>query len=383
MTDPVAIARNLAPGLAERAGEFEAARRMPADVARQLAEAGLFRLCLPKYLGGLEASPRVIVETIEALATGDGSAGWCLMIGGTTGLVSAYLDKETAREVYGDPLTITGGVFAPRGKAKRDGDDYIVNGRWQWGSGSQNCSYLMGGCLCEGPDGAELLPNGLPNPRMMIVPMSEATILDTWHVSGLKGTGSHDFEIKGARVPRRRSVALVTDKPVADAPLYAFPIFGLLALGVSAVALGIGRGALNEVMGLSATRVPQGSRKVAAERPAVQADVARAEAEILAGRAFLLAAIEEAEHAVNASGAIPIPVRARLRLAATHGVTAAVRATDIAYTLGGGSAVYETSPLQRRLRDVHVATQHMMVADATRELTGRVLLGLETDASTL
>jgi alkylation response protein AidB-like acyl-CoA dehydrogenase len=184
-------------------------------------------------------------------------------------------------------------------------------------------------------------------------------------------------------VPVTRSVSITDERPVAEGALYAFPVFGLLAIGIAAVALGIARGALDEIERLATEKTPTGSRRLLAERPVVQAQIAEAEATAGASRAFLREVLDEAWTTARAAGAIPIALRGRLRLAATHATTASARAVDVAYTAGGGTAVYAESPLQRAFRDIHVVTQHMMVAPATWELAGRVLLGVDTDTTML
>jgi alkylation response protein AidB-like acyl-CoA dehydrogenase len=268
---------------------------------------------------------------------------------------------------------VTGGVFAPRGTALPVEGGYRVKGRWPFASGSQHCAWLMGGCLVR--------TDGPPSARMMIVPAAQARIEDTWRVAGLCGTGSHDLVIDDVVVPAARSVALGADPPRVEAPLYAFPVFGLLAVGIAGVALGIARAAIDELVRLAREKTPQGSRRALAERGVVQAQVAEAEALVRSGRAFLHEAIDQAWQAAEEEGAIAVGDRALLRLAATQATTNAARATDLAYT--GGTSIYLESPLQRCFRDVHVATQHVMVAGPTYELTGRVFLGLDADTSQL
>ncbi len=208
-------------------------------------------------------------------------------------------------------------------------------------------------------------------------------MIDTWRVSGLRGTGSHDIAAAGIELPVGRSASLISDRPRERGPLYAFPPFGLLAASIAAVALGIARGALDDIGGLAGAKVPTLSTRKLAERAATQQGVARAEAAVRAARAHLFDATERAWDAARAGGEIPVDLRVALRLAATHAVEASAGAVDAAYSLGGGSAIYDTNPLGRRFRDVHAATQHMLVAPSTWELTGRALLGLELDASQL
>lgn len=364
------------PRIRAAADEIETGRRLPLELVHALADAGVFRLCVPRSLGGVEAHPRELVDILATIAAADGSAGWCAMIGANAGVVSAYLAEPVAREIYGrDPRTVTGGVYAPRGAAVASDGGWRVSGRWPFASGSEHCAWLMAGCLVR--DG------GAPTARMMLLPAADVRILDTWDVAGLRGTGSHDMIVEDVFVPTDRSVCIVTDRPCADGALYAFPVLGLLAIGIGAVALGIARAAIDELVRLAREKTPQGSRRTLAERGVVQAQVAEAEALVRSGRAFVDDAIDRAWRAAETGGAIPTVDRVALRLAATHATTNAARATDLAYAAGGGTSIYATSPLQRCFRDVHVATQHAMVAGSTLELAGRVLLGLDTDVSQL
>lgn len=377
---PAALAP-LLPELAARAAEMEEVRRLPADLAAKLAATGVFRMVMPRRYGGLEASPRAIVESVEMVAAANASAGWCAMIAATTGLNAAYMAPEAAAAVYSDPLAITGGVFAPMGRASLEGDHFRVSGRWQWGSGSANCTWLCGGCTVWENGEMRRLPSGAPDARMMVFPASEAVLHDTWHVMGLKGTGSGDIEVAGILVPIGRSVSLVADPPHEPGPLYKFPAFGLLALGVAAVALGNARGALDAFAALAAVKRNQGSARVLAERATVQVAFAEAEAAWRAARAYLFAEIDRVWAIAQGAGAIPDTDRAALRLACTHMTRTGAEVCRTVYDLGGGAALFEASDLQRRFRDAHAITQHIVTAPATWELTGRILLGLPTDAS--
>lgn len=379
----MAAARSLAPRAAELAAQGEVDRRLPVELSEAIAEAGLYRLCVPAELGGGETHPRVLVEAVEALAAGDAAAGWCLAICATSGMLAGYLADDAAREIYGEPLSVAGGVFAPMGQALADGDSFVVSGRWRFCSNAENCDWLMGGCVVFDGKKPRLLESGRPDIRLVVFPREEVEVIDTWHVSGLRGTGSHDMAVKDLRAPAARSASLITDRPLIDAPLYAFPPFGLLAVAIAAVTLGIGRAALDDVLELAGAKTPTLSTRKLAERPATQAEVAQAEATLSGGRALLWQTIDEAFEAATAGSPLSVDLRARLRMASTHAVECATAAVDSAYRLAGGSAIYETSPLQRRFRDVHAATQHMLIAPATWELTGRALLGLQFDDAQL
>lgn len=373
--------RSLAPRLAAAAQEGEDARRVPAGISAELAEAGLYRLCVPAEFGGGEAEPRKLIEAIEALAVGDAAPAWCVAVCATAGMLAAYLPAEVAREIYGAKGSVAGGVFAPMGRAVADGDELTVSGRWRFASNIANCDWLMGGCIVFDGEKPRMGPGGQPDVRLVLMEKREIEVHDTWSVSGLRGTGSHDFSVAGLLVGAERSASLITDSPVALGALYTFPPFGLLAASIAGVALGTARGALHDLVELASAKTPSMSSRKLADRPDTQAGVARAEARLRAARAHLLGAIDRAWEEARADGAISLEARVGVRLSATAAVEAAAACVDDAYGLAGGSAIYEMSPLQRRFRDVHAATQHMLVGPATWELAGRALLGLELDDS--
>ena len=373
----------LLPVIAARAAEIEQARQLPADLAAQLVDTGVFKLCVPHELAGGEAPPPVLLEAIEAAARADGSVGWNIMIGATSGTTAAYLEPAAARLIHGSPRAVTGGIFAPRGKAVREGDGWRVSGTWQWASGNAQVQWMKGGCIAWEGGKPRMVRDGVPEVLTVYLPREQISFADNWYVSGLCGTGSCDMTVEDVFVPAAHALSLVRDRPRVDAPLYRFPVFGLLAMGCAAVALGIARGAIDDLVALAGAKVPTLARRPLAERAGTQAEIARAEAGVRSARAFLLEAIDAAWRDAERGVAIEIERRMALRLAATHATEASARAVDACYTLAGGSSVYRTSPLQRRFRDIHVITQHMMVAPPSYEVAGRVVLGLPTDPSML
>lgn len=373
---PVAVAESFAAEIRARAPEFEAARRMPSDLARRMAGAGLFRILVPAKYGGGQVHPRAFFETLETTARADASAGWCLMIGTTTGLLAASLSDAWARAIYVEhPDAITCGVTAPIGRAERVDGGVRVSGEWPFGSGCQISDWIGGGCLLfEAGEPAA----GEHGPRA-ILPLfraEEVEIRDTWHTSGLCGTGSHHIAVRDAFVPEGRW-SPIGERPLVDEMLYRFPTFGLLALGVSAVALGAARRAVDAFVELATDKVPTGSRRSLAEWSGAQSELARAVASVNSARAYTLQAIDEAWAQAESTGRISLRAKADLRLAATNNAWSAVDAVDRLYHAGGGSSIYRTNDLQRCFRDVHVATQHIMVTQRTFEAIGRVELGLD------
>ncbi|RKH13843.1 hydrolase [Corallococcus sp. CA053C] len=376
----LATAQALFPRLSARSDEIESARRLPPDLAAELAREGFFRMMLPESLGGLELPPAVSFQIIEAVAKADGATGWCVMIGASTALTSAWLPEAAAQAVFGAPDAITGGMAAPFGRAERVEGGYRVTGRWSWVSGGQHCQWLVGGAVVTEGGQPRMGPTGLPETRLCFFPAGSVVLHDTWFASGLCGTGSGDMEVKDLFVPEAYAFSLFSPRRVTS-PLYGFP-FGLLGMGIPAVALGIARRAIDEFITLSHQKTLVLERRQLAARPAAQEAVAVAEATVRSARAFVLEALHNL-YAESTRGPVSLSARAELRLAMTHATRSAARAVDGMYEAAGGSAVYRSSPLQRCFRDVHVATQHAYVAPPTLELIGGLLLGLDVPAPTL
>jgi alkylation response protein AidB-like acyl-CoA dehydrogenase len=368
----LARARAVGPIVRAHADDGEAQRRLPSPVVDALVAAGLMRLCVPAVYGGPEVTPMELVECIAAVAEHDGAAGWCVMIGSTTSSMSLFLDPGWAKEIYADPLVVTGGAAAPTGKGVRVDGGYRVSGRWMWGSGTQHCQWIVGGATMD--DGTY---------HLAFAPAAEVEILDTWYTAGLRGTGSNDFAMHDVFVPDGRSVVPGVTRPQVDSGLAHFPNFTLLAAGVAATLLGMARRAIDELVDLAQGKVPMFSSKTLAHSPHAQTDVARAEAALGAARAFLLDELSEAWTTALAGQRVPDARRARIRLAATYAARASADAVDLVYDAGGGSSVFSANALQRCFRDVHTATQHLQVSTRVYETVGRTLFGLETDTSML
>ncbi len=372
----VSMTDQLVPDIMARSDEIEREGRIPSDLAQTFAEAGLFRLAIPAVYGGSELHPADIIQVIEQLSRADGSAGWCAMIGISTALFAAFLPEASARELYAaNPNVITGGAIAPTGKAIEVEDNYRVTGRWQWGSGIQNCQWICGGALVMDGEQPRCFDNGVPQAHLMFFDAADVEILETWNASGLRGTGSHDFRVHDVIVPKERSILLGVSQPIIPTPLYRFPFFGLLASGVSAVSLGIARRSIAELVTLANGKTPAWQQNLLAERPRTQSLVAEAEAAVRSARSFVFETVEAAWHVAETGDPIPIEYRRDLRLAAVNATQQSAKAVDLMYEAGGGSSVQGTSPLQRCFRDVHVATQHIMVNPTVYEQTGKLYLG--------
>jgi alkylation response protein AidB-like acyl-CoA dehydrogenase len=365
------LARELAPVTEQR-------RSLPPELVAALREGGLLRGGLPTSLGGPGLPPAAVLGAAEAVAAGDASAGWCVSINATSSLLGAYLPAAGATEVFGDPRSVACGVWAPRGVARPVEGGLVVSGRWAFCSGVGHSDWMFAGC--------RLVPaeaDGPPMLRVVALPVGELRVLDTWHTGGLCGTGSNDVVAEEVFVPSRR-VLSVLDGPGPDVePLHRFPLFGFFALSIAAAALGNARGAVEDLVELAADKRSLGSSRSLAQRSATQSEVAKAEAALRAARLLFYDAVDQAWQAANRSEPVPTSARLGLRLAATHATRTSAEVVTAMYDLGGGSAIYRESALQRRLRDAHTATAHFQVNPATYELLGRLLLGLPTGVEQL
>jgi indole-3-acetate monooxygenase len=375
-------ARALAPQIRTCRDEIERERRLPASLVGAIAEAGLFRMWVPRSLGGGEVEPETLIEVVEEVARVDGAAGWCVMIAAGTGLVGGLLREDAGRTVFGHPLVATGGAIAPMGKAAVVEGGYRVTGRWPFGSGSPHCDWLVGNCVVFEGDAPRMIAEGVPETRVMLLQRGRFEIIDTWHTAGLRGTGSHDFAVRDLFVPAELSLSFA-EPPGQPGPLYRIPIFGLLALSVAAVPLGIARGAIDSFVALAGAKTPAMGRGILAERPVVQLHVAQAEALLRSARALLYETARDTWATVAGGGALTLEQRALVRLASTNATTASAQAVDLMYHAGGGSSVYATSPLERAFRDIHTATQHALVGQSTWETAGRVFLGQKVSTAAL
>jgi len=379
----LATAAQLSAAFATRSAEIEAERRIPADVSQQLAAAGFYRLAVPAAIGGLEVPPAINSQIIEILAQGDAACAWVTFIGATSGSALSGLPQAAAQRIFAAPDTMITGVFAPTGRAERTAGGFNVSGRWQWGSGSQNADWVLGGCRLFERGEPMLDEHGRPRTHMVVLPTSEIEHLDTWQVSGLCGTGSLDYQVAQTFVPDERVVGFVREGRVPVTPLYAFPNFTFLALGIGAVCLGIARSAIDTLIALGQEKKRVGSGRTIAHKSSAQVKLAEAEAALRSARLFYYDTINVAWQQALQGGRVSTEARRDVRLATTTAVTACTRVVDDMYTLGGGASVYKTSKLQIHFRDIHVATQHIMVAPTTLETIGGHLFGLDANVATL
>ena len=370
-TQPVVSrAREIADLARGMADEIDSGRRLPTELVGALRDSGLLRAGAPVEVDALELPAGTALRCAEEVARGDASAGWCVSIAITASLLVAYLPPVSRDELFGDGRGVAAGVWAPQGKARRVSGGVVVSGRWAFCSGITHADVLFAGCVLE------------DRPAVVALPTEQLKVLDTWHTLGLRGTGSHDSVADEVFVPDER-VLSIFDGPVIDRPLYRFPPFGFFAACITAAAMGNARAAIDNFVELASTKKGVAASRTLAERSTIQAAVATAESALEAARAGYYQAIDAVWQASRHEPPVSLESRARLRLAATHGVRASADVVRTMYDLAGGSAIYDGAPLQRRFRDAFTATAHFQVNEASRELPGRILLGQATEAAML
>ncbi|RPI52956.1 MAG: hydroxylase [Acidobacteria bacterium] len=373
-TSIVGNIRHLVPTIRARRNDIEQARRLPADVAAALRQTGIFSLGVPRAIGGEEASPIELMQAIETVAAADGSAGWCAMIGLSGNLSAGYMNERGAKETWSDPAAPTAGIAAPAGTAVRVDGGVRVGGRWSFASGITHCDWVWAGCMVMDNGKPHMTPMG-PEIVHVSMPVKEVQIHDTWHVSGLCGTGSNDFSATDIFIPNHRIFALLDPSGHRSEPLYRMPPLSLFVFQVGSVSLGIARAALDDLTQMAQSKMPTMYTTPLADRPVAQIQLARAEAALGGARAFLYSTAEEMWNTVTAGKPVSSRQLALARVAASHAVETGASVTRTANTLAGGSAIYTKSPMQRYARDAEAVTHHFTAAPHVWEEAGRVLLG--------
>jgi alkylation response protein AidB-like acyl-CoA dehydrogenase len=360
----------LAPTIRARAAEMEAAREIPVDVLDDLIAAGAFRTLLPASHGGVGAELPDVLRLFEALAVADASTAWTVMIGGGSWFDLLGLPRASFDQLFEDGDTIIAGVFSPSGSLTASGDHYRVSGRWAFASGCRHARWLFGNCV-------EAMTEDGPVLRIAVFRPDQVAIEDTWTVSGLAATGSHHFRAVDAEVPAAMTATLFDHEPCLDIPLARITPPALFSVCIASVAVGIAQGALDDITVLAGDKVPLLAAGTLVENPLFQYDLAVADTDLRAARALLRETAESVwQSAVD--GATPdAQEHARMRAAGVWIAERAAAVTQVAYRHGGGTSLYASSPLQRRLRDVNAVTQHFVVRRDTMTTAGAFLAGLQ------
>jgi len=377
-TSVLDAARALRPRLLDERDRIEADRRLPAELAKALAESGLFRLSLPGAHGGLDLTPMASMEVFEELAQADASVAWCVW-NGNAYWTAPHLSEAAAREIFSDPTMIIANSTQPKGRAVVVDGGYRVSGHWSLVSGCQISDWIQLNCVVHDEDRPRLSTSGVPVVRFMFCRTADCHILDTWSAGGLRGTGSHDVVAQDLFVPDHHASAFTDPLVLAD-PRYRFPSWTREIPGCGAMALGIARSIIDALVELARVKRPERSAQTLSEDRGAQARLAQAEALVSSARLFLFDAVERLWTEVANDGELTMEGRARIRLASNHALTSAVQAVDLVYLTGGATALYTSAPFERASRDVRAMTQHIAMHPRVMETVGRVLFGLEPDS---
>jgi len=375
-------ARSLVPLIASLGAEIERERRLPASLVHALHKARLFRLMLPRSLGGLETDPVTFFQVIETIATADASTAWCLSQAAGCATAAAYLDPAVAREVFGDPRAVLAWGPGPQAKAVAVEDGYRVTGKWTFASGGRHATWVGAQCPIFEADGRPRLDEqGAQVYRTMLVPAAEVEWTDIWNVVGLRGTASDQFALNDHFVRHDHSITRDFLKECREpGPLYRMPALTCYELGFAGVALGIARASLDVFVDVARNKVPRGMKSVIRDNAVVQSGAAQAEVRVRAARVFLVQSAQQIWNEVSQpDGALAVDHRMTLRMASTHAIHTARDAVDFAYNAAGTTAIFESHPLERRFRDMHTVTQQVQGRLSHFETVGAYLLGGEHD----
>ena len=365
----------LEPQIRAVADSIEANQCLPDELIDSLRATGLFRATWPKVLGGLELDPLTQIEALEELSRIDGSVGWVGTFAAIGGLSVATLDPKAARELFPNPDVVTAGQYAPLGRAERVEGGYQVTGKWSFGSGCRHAGVISGGCFITENGELTVDENGSPEPLMVYVPKGEATIeLDSWHVSGMRGTGSHDYSLTDQFVP----AAHTSDSRFSarrDEPLYAFP--ALFLYSHAPMPLGIARAALDYVYQLGDTKRTGPAGRLLKENGDAHEAVAKAEAALRSARAWVFEVIGDVWETQCRGDALSKSQRAMFRLCLLHVTRTAREVVLQMYDIAASSAIQQSSPIDRLMRDIQVVCAHVVVQPKMYRPAGKVLFGLE------
>jgi alkylation response protein AidB-like acyl-CoA dehydrogenase len=289
---PLEAARKLAPLIRSCADEIEAERELPRPLFEALADTGLFRLALPRALGGAELDLPTYAQVIAEIGKADASTGWIVNQNSIFATYAARMPREVARAIWDTPRSVVANTPAATAQAVVMPGGYRVTGRQGFSTGCRHAAWLAAHARIV-ENGQVRLENGKPETRYLFVPVAEAEILDTWRVRGMRGTGTHHFAVKDVFVPAERSVLSATAPLVETGPLYRIPRTLLFGSGDASVALGIARNCLPVFSELAGAKTPWRMSELLRDQPTIQADVGLAEARVRSGQAFLTEAVRE------------------------------------------------------------------------------------------
>jgi alkylation response protein AidB-like acyl-CoA dehydrogenase len=372
--DLVERARALQPLIIREADEIERTRRLTPAVTSALVDNGLYRALLPRNFGGAEAPLDVFMQMQEEIAKADASTAWCLGQCSVCAMTAAYLAPDAANEIFNTaPGILAWGAIAHEVTVVPGG--YIANARWDFASGSRQASWLGAHVrVVEADRTPRKKPDGSPEIRTILFPVTSATMYDVWDVIGLKGTGTDSYSVDNLFIPEK--FAALRDDPAAlreKGPLYKLSTNMVFSMGFAATALGVARATLDAAIELARGKTPQGL-KAMRENNSVQGLIGRTEASLRAARAYLYATADEVWRDLACGDPITEEHRVALRIASTWTIHQSASVVDTAYHMAGATAVFAANKFERRFRDIHAIAQQIQARDTHYEDAGKAIL---------
>lgn len=375
-----ARARELAPMIRDAADDTERERRVPDAVMKKMHDAGLFRMMLPRSIGGGEASPRQLMEVLEIVSAADASTAWCLGQGLGCSTAAGFVPQDVAREIWDTPGILAWGPPASGVKAVLCDGGYKATGRWRFASGSPHATWFGGHSPVFEADGETPVKDdsGKQVMRTMLMPAESVKLHNVWDVIGLRGTGSDDYEADGLFVPADHTTWRNSEPDRAEkGPLYNIPLLTVYGMGFAGIALGIARAMLDDFVPLAKDKVGAGASDTLSTNAVVQSGLAQAEAKVGSSRAFLIERIEDMWATWSKNEKPSMDQRARLRLSISYAMNQAREAVDFVYHSTGTNAIFEKGPFERRFRDMHTVSQQGQAHVINYEFVGQAFLGLD------
>jgi alkylation response protein AidB-like acyl-CoA dehydrogenase len=381
-SDAIARARQLAPLLDAAAPRIDAARELPPDVLDAMHAAGMFRLLVPRSIGGAELDPATYIQCVEAIASGDASVAWCMNQGSGCSMSAGYLAPDIAREVFGGERDVLAWGMGPGAKAIRAEGGWRITGTWAFASGSRHATWLGAHCPCFEADGTTPMryPDGRPWERTMLMRREVPVIKDVWQVMGLRGTGSDTYSVQDLFVDDAHTIT--RDRPEErhePGLIYRFAAMQIYASGFAAVALGAARAALDSFIDLARGKTPALTQSSLRDSAVIQSEIGIADARLKSARTWLIHVLRETQEAVKAAGELTTEQRVAIRQASTFAIHQAKEVVDVAYHEAGSTAIFDANPFERRFRDVNTVTQQVQGRRSHFETVGQHLLGAQAN----
>jgi alkylation response protein AidB-like acyl-CoA dehydrogenase len=379
--DVVNRAQGLVGVLRSSADRIEAARALPPDIVASLHQARLFRLLLPRSLGGDELHLQSLAEVMEVIGGADASTAWCMGQAAGCAMAAAYLKPDVARRFFGPADAVLAWGAGIQGKALAVDGGYRVSGKWAFASGCANATLLGGHSYVFEKDGTpRKRADGRQADRTALFVKSKATVHDMWHTIGLRGTASYTYEVTDLFVPQEETIDREDPKEVVEpGTLYCFSATLAYAVAFSALMLGLAHSLVRDLKALAMTKTPRGAPSTLRESPVFQSQLAVLEARLRACRAYLHTTLDAIWKKAEVTREVTIEDAADLKLATTFAINQGIEVATEAYRAAGNNAIFVSNSFERRLRDVFSASQQTQGRPANFTTVGRVMLGLPPD----